>query len=99
MKSQCCVNELFSIGRKNNNEYFPPITLLNVQRGKQKDMRNRNFKISAYLTDLVYVYSNQVIDDVELICHNINIYVPQTLLRCVLDWYHIYLNHPGGNRL
>ena len=28
-----------------------------------------------------------------------NIYVPQNLHRCVLDFYHFYLNHPGGSRL
>ena len=27
------------------------------------------------------------------------IYVPQSIFRRVLDWYHFYLSHPGGSRL
>ena len=44
-------------------------------------------------------YSMQYSDDVDIICHDSKIYVPQNLHRCVLDWYHFYLNHPGGSRL
>ena len=25
--------------------------------------------------------------------------MPQSLIRRVLDWYHLYINHPGGSRL
>ena len=35
----------------------------------------------------------------EIICYDSKIYVPQSLRRRVLDWYHLYLNHPGGSRL
>ena len=41
----------------------------------------------------------QELDDVEIICYGSKIYVPQSLRRHVLDWYHFYLNHPVVSRL
>ena len=41
----------------------------------------------------------QELDDVEIICYDRNIYVLQSICRRVLDWYHFYLNQPGGTRL
>ena len=37
--------------------------------------------------------------DVEIICYDSKLYVPQSLRRHMLDWYHFYLNHLGGSRL
>ena len=42
-------------------------------------------------------YHKQVLDDVELIFYKNKIYIPQYLRRRTLDWYHFYLNHPGGD--
>ena len=39
------------------------------------------------------------LNDVEIIFYDSKIYVPQSLCRRVLDWYHFYLNHPGCSRL
>ena len=39
----------------------------------------------------------QEIDDVEIICYDRKIYVPQGLHRRVLDWYHLYINHLCGS--
>ena len=41
----------------------------------------------------------QDLDDVEIICYDFQIYVPQSLRRRVIYWYHLYINHPGGSRL
>ena len=41
----------------------------------------------------------QALDNVKIICYDIKIYVPQSMCRRVLDWYHFYLNRPGGSRL
>ena len=49
--------------------------------------------------DLEYGYSRQALDNIDLICHDRKIYEPQTLHRRVIDWYHLYLNHPGGSRI
>ena len=99
LQVQCCTNELFSFGKDENNEYCLPLTLLNEQLEQQKEPKNRNSKIGAYLTDQGSGYSRKVLDDVELICYNIKIYVLKNLCRHVLDWYHLYLKNPGGNRL
>ena len=56
-------------------------------------------KISTYISDQGSGYSIQALDDGEIICYDIKIYVPQILPRHVLDWYHLYLNHPSGGRL
>ena len=41
----------------------------------------------------------QELDDVEIFCYDSKIYVTQSMRIGVLDWYHFYLNHPGGSRL
>ena len=44
-------------------------------------------------------YSQQELDNFEIIYFDNNMYVPLSLYRCVLYWYHFYRNHPGGIRL
>ena len=39
----------------------------------------------------------QELGNVKIICCDSKIYRPQSLRRCVLDWYHFYINHPGGS--
>ena len=46
-----------------------------------------------------YGYFRKLLDDIEIICYDSKIYVPQTLHRSVIYWYHFYLNHPGVSRL
>ena len=46
-----------------------------------------------------YGASKQYIDNVEIICYGKNINVHKKLCICVLVWYHLYLNKPGGGRL
>ena len=41
----------------------------------------------------------QELNNVEIICYDRKIYVPQILHRRVLDWCRFYLNHPGGSTL
>ena len=41
----------------------------------------------------------QSLDDVEIIFYDSKIYVPQSLRKHVIDWYHLYLNHSGGSTL
>ena len=47
------------------------------------------------MQDQISWYSQQELDDVEIIFFYKNIYVPLTLCRRVLYWYHFYLNHPS----
>ena len=36
--------------------------------------------------------------DIDLICRNDKIVIPKVLQKCVLNWYHTYLLHPGRDR-
>ena len=89
------------IGRKKNNKNRFPLNLLIVQREQQKELRNINYKLSTYISDRRYGCFMQELEDIEIICYDSEIYLPQSMLRLVmvLDWYHFYLYHPGGSRL
>ena len=62
-------------------------------------MRYINYKLSTYISYQVYGYPMQALDNVEIIYYDRKLYMPQSMRRRVLDWYHFYLNHPGGSRL
>ena len=79
------MNGLFSIGREENNEDCFPLNLLNLQREQQKELKEVSYKLSTYISDQVYGYSKQDLDDTEMICYDRNIYVEQTLRIRVLD--------------
>ena len=98
-KYQCRANQLLAIIRAENNEYFFPLNILRLKIEQQKELRNINSKLSTYILGRGSSYSKQDIDEVEIICYDSKIYVPQNLCRRVLDWCHFYLNHPGGSRL
>ena len=85
-KVQCRANELFAIVRVENNEYCLLINILNIQREQKKELRNINSMISTYISYQGSGSSMQVLDDFEIICYDSKIYVPQSLLRRVLDW-------------
>ena len=40
----------------------------------------------------------QELDNVDIICYDRKIYATQSLRRHVIDWYHLYLDHPGDSR-
>ena len=58
-----------------------------------------NTKLNTYILDQGSGYSNQDLDQVEIICYDRKVYVLQYLRRRVLDWYHLYPNQPGGSRI
>ena len=41
----------------------------------------------------------QELENVEIICYDSKVYVPQSLSRRVIDWYHFFLNRPVVSRL
>ena len=96
-KLQCFANYLFTISRAENNEDCLSINLLNVQIGQQTDLRKDISKLSTYISDWGFSYSKQALDNVNIICYDKYIYVPQNMCRGVLDWYHLYLNYQGGS--
>ena len=84
-------------GKKKMNS--PLLNLLIVQRKQKKELSNIKSSLSTYILDQVSGYPKQELDNVEIICYDSKIYVPQSLCRRVLDWYQLYLNHPGVNGL
>ena len=93
------MNKLLAISKAEKNEYCFPLNIFNVQREQQKYLRKVNSKLITYISDKVFGYSKQALDNVGITCYDRNIYVPQTLHISVIDWYHLYLNHPGVSRL
>ena len=98
-KAQCCTDNLFTIGRIENNEDYFPLNLLILQGEQEKIPRNIDSKLSTYISDRGSGYSMEYIDDVEIICYDRKVYVPQSLHIHGIDWYNFYLNQPGGSRL
>ena len=98
-KAQCRANELFGIGREENNEYCFLLNILNVKREQQKELRKVKSNLSAYISDRGYGYPKKYFDDIKIICYARNIYIPQTLQRRMIYWNHLYLNHPYDSRL
>ena len=98
-KAQSRENNLLAIGRLENNEDGFPLNILIVQKLQQKELRNTKSNISTYISDQGSSYSMEELDGEDIICYDTKIYVPQSMRRRVLDWYHFYLNHPGGSRL
>ena len=76
-KAQCCADEIFEPGRVENNEDCLPLNLSIVQREQQKELRNINSKLGTYISGRGSSYFKQDIDEVEIICYDSKIYVPQ----------------------
>ena len=99
MKDQCHENDLFAIDRDRNNKDLFALGILNIQKEKEKYSIKLNTKIRTYISYQGFSYSKKALDDVMIICYDSKIYVPQSIHRRLLDWYHSYLNLPGGSRL
>ena len=84
-KSQCRANELFEIGKVENNEDCFQLNLLILQIEQQMELRNINSKLSKYISDQGPGYSMQALEKVEIICYNSKIHVPKSLRIRVLD--------------
>ena len=44
-------------------------------------------------------YTINNMDNVRLVLKDDKIYIPESMREWTLNWYHHYLNHPGGDRL
>jgi hypothetical protein len=95
------VKQLYVANNNNNNNdnVAFPLTLALVYAELQIELQDDNSKINSYLNDINSRYEKREFDDVELVFYDDRIYVPSSLRRRTLEWYHHYLNHPGGDRL
>ena len=70
-----------------------PMIYENVRKEQQKELRkNRQMRVELRRNKK---YQYKVLEGFELIMLNNRIYVPKSLRRSVLDWYHHFLCHPG----
>ena len=90
--------ELLAIDRGAGEGTFPLDRSL-LQKEQLKELRMRNSKLKAQLEDAESGFYRTAFDDVNLIMYQDRIYIPHSLRDRVLDWFHHYLNHPGGDRL
>ena len=66
---------------------------------QQKELKNKNFLLKTLIDNKGSGYTINDIDDVSLVLKNDKIYIPESMRETTLNWYHHYLNNPGGDRL
>ena len=81
--------------KKNTNCAVPFVThsLANTNDSDKelvKDLQNDKYHLQSF-----HRGAGKTID---LICHNSKIVVPTTLQKRIMEWYHLFLLHPGINR-
>jgi hypothetical protein len=81
-----------------NDDGFP-LSLVKVFNEQQKELNKNTCKINALLKDKKSRYSSSHFEGHTLIMYGDKIFVPESLCGRKIEWYHYYLNHPGGDRL
>ena len=76
-----------------------PLNLPAVQKAQQTELNKKNSKLKLLINDKKSGYNISTLDEIELVTYEDKIYVPKTLRKRTLEWYHYFLNHPGGDRL
>ena len=92
------MNEMFNI-REGHNNNGSPLMLSAVQRIQTIELNRTKSKLKKALQDKESPYNYQQIEGFEIVMYENQIYVPTRLRRRTLEWYHHYLEHPGGDRL
>ena len=85
----------------NSEEQFPlDLERLAQEQKEDKELQKllKKDKVQAS-KGKVEMVKEEVINDVEVLTYNKKIYVPSSLRKDVLNWYHHYLQHPGANRM
>ena len=76
-----------------------------IHNEQQKELKNKNSLLKTLIDNKDSGYTINDIDNVSLGLglvlkdDNIYIYIPESMRETTLNWYHHYLNHPGGNKL
>ena len=76
-----------------------PLDLSLVRRTQQYELNKNKNNIKQLLNDKKSGYNVITLNDVELITFEGKIYVPLALRKRTMEWYHYFMNHPGGERL
>ena len=70
-----------------------------IRDEQQKELKKRRSILKKLIEDKNLRYTISNIDDVKLVLKDDKIYIPESMREATLNWYHHYLNHPGGDRL
>ena len=89
-------DEFFNL--EDEEEQFP-LDLRLVRRHTERELNEVNSPLKTLINDNQSGYNINTIDNIELVTYQDKIYVPKLLRRRTLEWYHHFLNHPGGDRL
>jgi hypothetical protein len=76
-----------------------PLNLSLVRRTQQIELNQTNSKLKKLLNDKKSGYKVMTLNNVELVVNEGKIYVPISLRLRTMEWYHHFMNHPGGERL
>lgn len=76
-----------------------PLDLSLVQRTQNVELNKRNSKLKQLVKDKASKYNVLELDGFSLVAYEGRIYVTVALRQRTMEWYHHYLNHPGGERL
>ena len=66
---------------------------------KGKELKKRRSILKSLIEDKNSGYIISNIDNVKLILKDDKIFILESMREATLNWYHHYLNHPGGDRL
>ena len=70
-----------------------------VRDQKQKELNAVNSPLKKLINDKKSGYNINTIDNIDMVTYEDKLYEPKSLQRRTLEWYHHFLNHPGGDRL
>ena len=82
------MNNLFTTRAEQNFDDGFPLDIVTVQQEQQKQLINKNSKLSTNIQDQISSCYQQVIYNVEIICYDRKMYAPFISSRRMLGWYH-----------
>ena len=97
--TECKLQELYANNRIRSIQADFPLEKELIREEQRKELRLRNSKLKALIEDKDKDYYYKDVDGVKLVLKDKRIYIPESLRETNLNWYHYYLNHPGGDRL
>ena len=76
-----------------------PLDIKLITRTQRDELKRKSTKLKEYVRDPKSAYTRTNFYDNEVILFKNKIYIPIVLRKQILNWYHLYLCHPGGTRL
>ena len=93
------LQELYSAKRIRSIQADFPLDKELIHEEQQKELKRKGSLLKSFIENKESGYSVNDIDKVSLILKDSKIYIPTSMRETTLNWYHHYLNHPGGDRL